>query len=598
MKLKRRHKLILLVLGIGLMVMDGITAASICHSEVSMQRDRAKNITRAYSREISKDLNYSISTTDALDQLIVDNDGSTDGFELSAKMLLRDSVDYLAVAPGGVITASYATGESRISADDLVDLADAASVAEYADKSRDAVIYGPVDISDVGRRVIVINPVYLEGADNSEPWGYTVALIKVPDVYRGTLKTLRSLGYDYCLDATIRPDSEKSVQVESSMKKGVILDDPEGYSFEVGKCKWTMDVEPRGGWKSGRSVMIFVEGIAFTIALLGLTYLIIRIGLQEKEIRKRAYVDFLTELPNRGGFMDQMGQWIEKNPAGPGTVVFLDLDDFKIINDVYGHAAGDEVLISFASHIRASFPENTVFGRTGGDEFCALMPGKTAEECAPVIDQTIDEVQHLRMGKEEITYTVSAGYAEYPAQAHDRQQLLIMADEALYAAKAEGKNKAKHFEKKMSGIKREQMGFSARTIASGIPGAFMIYKADDDEQIVFANEDLINLFGCRNMDDFLEYTHSSFHHVVHPDDLDRVEEEIRHQIESQREDPEHRRDYYDDYVEYRIITRDGETVPVIDLGRLVYDDHYGEVFFVFIYRNEKVSKRVNGFEEN
>ena len=119
----------------------------------------------------------------------------------------------------------------------------------------------------------------------------------------------------------------------------------------------------------------------------------------------------------------------------------------------------------------------------------------------------------------------------------------------------------------------------------------MIYKADEDEQIFFANEDLIRLFGCRDMEDFMDYTQSSFRHVVHPDDLERVEKEIRQQIELQREDPENPHDYYDDYVEYRIITRDGETVPVIDLGRLVYDDHYGEVFFVFIFRKEIAVKR-------
>ena len=109
---------------------------------------------------------------------------------------------------------------------------------------------------------------------------------------------------------------------------------------------------------------------------------------------------------------------------------------------------------------------------------------------------------------------------------------------------------------------------------SGIPGGFFIYHADGDEEVIYANNEVLYLYKCETMEQFRELTGNSFCGMVHPDDLSKVERSIEEQIvKSQRNL---------DYVEYRIICRDGEVRWVEDFGHFVRSDEYGGVFYVFI----------------
>ncbi len=111
-------------------------------------------------------------------------------------------------------------------------------------------------------------------------------------------------------------------------------------------------------------------------------------------------------------------------------------------------------------------------------------------------------------------------------------------------------------------------------VMSGIPGGFFIYHADGNEELIYANNEVLYLYKCETMEQFRELTGNSFRGMVHPDDLDVVESSIEEQIvKSQRNL---------DYVEYRIICRDGEVRWVEDFGHYVRSDVYGGVFYVFI----------------
>ncbi len=109
---------------------------------------------------------------------------------------------------------------------------------------------------------------------------------------------------------------------------------------------------------------------------------------------------------------------------------------------------------------------------------------------------------------------------------------------------------------------------------SGIPGGFFIYHADGDEEIIYANNEVLYLYKCETMEQFRELTGNSFRGMVHPDDLDEVERSIEEQIMGSQRNL--------DYVEYRITCRDGEVRWVEDFGHFVKSDVYGGVFYVFI----------------
>ena len=111
-------------------------------------------------------------------------------------------------------------------------------------------------------------------------------------------------------------------------------------------------------------------------------------------------------------------------------------------------------------------------------------------------------------------------------------------------------------------------------IMKGIPGGFFIYHADGDEELIYANNEVLYLYKCETMEQFRGLTGNSFRGMVHPDDLDEVEKSIEKQIMNSRRNL--------DYVEYRIVCSDGEVRWVEDFGHYVRSDEYGGVFYVFI----------------
>ncbi len=126
-------------------------------------------------------------------------------------------------------------------------------------------------------------------------------------------------------------------------------------------------------------------------------------------------------------------------------------------------------------------------------------------------------------------------------------------------------------------------------IAEGMPGGFFIYHADGKEELIYFNRAMLRIFGCDTKEEFYELTGNSFRGIVHPDDLERVEESIARQVENST--------YNLDYVEYRIIQKNGNLRWVEDYGHYLHTKMYGDVFYVFIEdATERMRQRMNDLE--
>ena len=125
--------------------------------------------------------------------------------------------------------------------------------------------------------------------------------------------------------------------------------------------------------------------------------------------------------------------------------------------------------------------------------------------------------------------------------------------------------------------------FNFEDLADGVPGAVLIYQAHGDERIFYANEECIRLFGCGDMDDFLKLTKGSFHTMVHPDDIDRVEKSVWNQISDTVN--RHR-----DYVVYHVLCKDGSEKVLLNAGHLIHHQQYGDIFFVILMDLETMSR--------
>ena len=150
----------------------------------------------------------------------------------------------------------------------------------------------------------------------------------------------------------------------------------------------------------------------------------------------------MTGLLNRTGFNSQLEENLEGNKQKNCVGILLDVDNFKFINDVFGHTTGDQVLLQLAQSLVQTFPDNSIIARNGGDEFCIILKDCNAEEAASQIEAFSNASRSFSAKGIEHNYSISLGYAEYPANAEKVSDILRYADIALYEVKLQGKHGA------------------------------------------------------------------------------------------------------------------------------------------------------------
>lgn len=174
---------------------------------------------------------------------------------------------------------------------------------------------------------------------------------------------------------------------------------------------------------------------------------------KQKELEELAYYDPLTGLPNRRFFFDHANLILEsaKRYRTPLTLLLIDLDHFKKINDTYGHEAGDLLLKNFTEVLRKNSRKSDLPARLGGEEFALLMPNTDLQQgrvVAERIRQCFQNSVIVYRGM-EVRTTLSGGLAPFVPEVEEIDDLMRMADEALYKAKELGRNRIEVYEPKI-----------------------------------------------------------------------------------------------------------------------------------------------------
>jgi diguanylate cyclase (GGDEF)-like protein/putative nucleotidyltransferase with HDIG domain len=152
----------------------------------------------------------------------------------------------------------------------------------------------------------------------------------------------------------------------------------------------------------------------------------------------RAERDGLTGLLNHRVLLDTLDEALRPTPAAPCALLLLDVDNFKLFNDTYGHQVGDAVLVQIAAVLRGACRHGDVAGRYGGDEFALLLRGASAVDARAVAQRLRSAVQmlpHVTSDGTIIPLSVSVGVACAPQDGQTRQELVAVADKTMYAAK-------------------------------------------------------------------------------------------------------------------------------------------------------------------
>lgn len=202
--------------------------------------------------------------------------------------------------------------------------------------------------------------------------------------------------------------------------------------------------------KNGAQDYLVKDDVNANLLVRSMTYAIERQRLLVEMEKARqlerylAYHDGLTHLPNRQLFYDRLEQAAvhAKRSDTLVGVLFLDLDDFKRMNETHGHSTGDALLQAVAERLKSGLRESDTIARIGGDEFTVLLSNITkVEDAVKVAQKLIEEfTEPFRIGDKKFFVTVSVGISFYPFDGTETETLIKMADIAMYRVKGQGKN--------------------------------------------------------------------------------------------------------------------------------------------------------------
>ncbi|MGE8104711.1 putative bifunctional diguanylate cyclase/phosphodiesterase [Allorhizobium sp. NPDC080224] len=249
-----------------------------------------------------------------------------------------------------------------------------------------------------------------------------------------------------------------------------------------------LTVEPNFG--ASLPVNMLPESV-MTVVLIFVTLLILAIGAMTYVIdrqsnrsaveryRQLSLHDALTGLPNRMAFLERLGDLMDR-PAARNDRIYIfsfDLDRFKEINDVHGHAAGDHVLRVVAERMSASLKPGEFVARIGGDEFIAVSPrlftaGAAESFARSIISELVSPIQWKGL---TLSVGTSIGVTAFPDGAEDIDDLMAQADIAMYRAKSAGSNNVCFYDKSMDQAARERSALAMDMRAGFLRNEFQLY---------------------------------------------------------------------------------------------------------------------------
>ena len=571
-KLKKRFIVPAVVFVLGMCALIG-AIYGVGETQEQQNRTKAKLNAMTYAERINGELMEEIGVTDTLKQVVISDDGNINRFYDVAANMMDDSIQSIQIAPNGVVTEIYPEEGNESGKIDLINDSDRGEISRYARDNDTVIMQGPYELKQGGYGIAVRNPVYLKDENGQKSfWGFTIVILRVPEIFSESVEALSNFGYKYSLQKCASPWDDTYEWVYGSKEA---FSNPVIYDFDVYGDKWRLEISPKSGFYNNRYLLyLFIGGVIIVLLLTGLTAALIFINENRKNFKRLAETDALTGIYNRLGFDDQVEQYMRLNPQKHCVVAMLDIDDFKLVNDVYGHAAGDGALQKLAESMKQYFSKDVILGRNGGDEFSIFMPDCTVVEVKPFLKKFTEETRKFYCKGEAHTFTISLGFAEYPVLADDRSQLMRCADMALYGVKMHGKNGCMEYYKCDQVKSRAKLGFIMKDIIDNLPGAFIVYRADkENDEILLANSELLRLTGCKNMDELLAYTGKSFCNLIRPDEQESCQKSIWSQING---------GHSNDYIFFHMQKADGTYISVLDHGRIVDSVHNGRVFYVMI----------------
>ena len=201
--------------------------------EKEQSRTTAQLNATTYGERIKNEIINGIEITDVLKQLLISGTGEINQFDTIAKNIMSDSVESVQLAPAGIVTDIYPAEGNEAGKIDLIHDKERGEISIYARDHHTIVTQGPFELKQGGYGIAVRNPIYLKDENGQEYfWGFTIVILRVPDIFSDAISALSKFGYEYSLLKTDNPWSDNYKVVYQSDRQ---LTDPVSYDFTMGK---------------------------------------------------------------------------------------------------------------------------------------------------------------------------------------------------------------------------------------------------------------------------------------------------------------------------------------------------------------------------
>lgn len=404
------------------------------------------------SEEINKNLNYIaniysvqientvckfLSKTEVLKYSVwsLDGDLSQEKFDIIAKELYeKDKIQSIQYLPDGIVKYYYPKeGNENSYGDNVLQNPSRKEDALLAIELKSHIISGPYDLLQGNKGLIIRNPIFID----EKFIGFSNVVLDLEEFLKlCDFKDMENLGYNYKLSyKKVNQDSVVISESNKELKKYKVTK-----LIGHGSHDWELKISPKFNLKSYRYcfVILFI-GLFLTLYARKMAFNIIK---RQKQLDYVSKHDPLTNLYNRKMIKDYIVMEVEKNNKLNGSVLLIDLDNFKNVNDEKGHMVGDRILKQMAEIINKSFDKDDIKIRLGGDEFMVYIPkSMPIEELKAKVEHFINNVRtDLKQYYEENNLSVSVGVAICSQEFDTYEKMYYMADAAMYIAKNSGKD--------------------------------------------------------------------------------------------------------------------------------------------------------------
>lgn len=398
-----------------------------------------ENLAYEKTAKIDNVISKLLYKTQSLSALVIQNNGEISDFERVAATIIDDpAIRNVILAPNGVVSHVYPLeGNEKVIGLDYFSEGAGNKEAIQARDSEQLVLGGPFDLVQGGQALVGRLPVWLDNGSEKNFWGLVSVTLNYPQALDGAeLHQLQNQGFAYEI-WRISPDTGERQIISSSNyrynKDTSYVEQP----VTLFNAEWYFRLSPVRKWFEHPETWIYTLSgaiISFLIAILILHNQDLR--KMQRNLEELIQRDQLTGTLNRRGMFQSLEKLLSKKE--PFILCYMDLNDFKNINDTQGHAMGDRILQQFSKAFHEHLREGDFFGRIGGDEFILVFSGTGDREKAAEFFQRINEylsapsvMEHTN--NQKITFSV--GEAVYPVDGDTIDDIVSVADKAMYQVK-------------------------------------------------------------------------------------------------------------------------------------------------------------------